>query len=56
MKTIVLAETLDGSLKKFFPNDKSPARKIGGIDNRGSTVFTWLCIGQKLLQHKIKNR
>ncbi len=38
-KAIVLAETLDVATEKFLANDKSPARKIGGIDNRGSQFY-----------------
>ncbi len=38
-KAIVLAETLDVATEKFLANDKSPARKIGEIDNRGSHFY-----------------
>ncbi|WP_029268663.1 NADP-dependent isocitrate dehydrogenase [Flavobacterium sp. KJJ] len=38
-KAIVLAETLDQANDKFLANDKSPARKIGQIDNRGSHFY-----------------
>nr|WP_315183615.1 NADP-dependent isocitrate dehydrogenase [uncultured Flavobacterium sp.] len=38
-KAIVLAETLDVATEKFLANDKSPARKIGQIDNRGSHFY-----------------
>jgi isocitrate dehydrogenase len=38
-KAIVLAETLDIATEKFLANDKSPARKIGQIDNRGSHFY-----------------
>jgi isocitrate dehydrogenase len=38
-KAIVLAETLDEASDKFLANDKSPARKIGQIDNRGSHFY-----------------
>ena len=33
-KAKVLAETLDAATEKFLENDKSPARKLGEIDNR----------------------
>jgi isocitrate dehydrogenase len=33
----VLAETLDKAIGKFLDNNKSPARKVGQIDNRGVT-------------------
>jgi isocitrate dehydrogenase len=38
-KALVLAETLDEANDKFLQNDKSPARKIGQIDNRGSHFY-----------------
>lgn len=38
-KAKVLAETLDLATDKFLENDKSPARRIGQIDNRGSHFY-----------------
>jgi isocitrate dehydrogenase len=38
-KAAVLAETLDQANGKFLENDKSPARKVGSIDNRGSHFY-----------------
>jgi len=38
-KAIVLAETLDAATEKFLANDKSPSRKVGEIDNRGSHFY-----------------
>jgi len=38
-KAMVLAETLDVATEKFLANDKSPARKVGQIDNRGSHFY-----------------
>lgn len=38
-KAIVLAETLDVATEKFLAKDKSPARKVGQIDNRGSHFY-----------------
>ncbi|MFM0041812.1 NADP-dependent isocitrate dehydrogenase [Paraburkholderia sediminicola] len=38
-KAQILAKTLDQATGKFLDNDKSPARKIGGIDNRGSHFY-----------------
>ena len=38
-KAIVLGEALDEATEKFLENDKSPARKIGEIDNRGSHFY-----------------
>ncbi|GGH19733.1 NADP-dependent isocitrate dehydrogenase [Sphingobacterium alkalisoli] len=38
-KALVLAEALDVATEKFLANDKSPARKVGQIDNRGSHYY-----------------
>jgi len=38
-KAAVLAETLDQAIGKFLDNNKSPARKVGQIDNRGSHFY-----------------
>jgi isocitrate dehydrogenase len=38
-KAAVLAETLDQAIGKFLDNDRSPARKVGEIDNRGSHFY-----------------
>ncbi len=38
-KAKVLAETLDAAVAKFLDNNKSPARKVGQIDNRGSHYY-----------------
>jgi len=35
----VLADTLDAATGKFLEQDKSPARKVGEIDNRGSHFY-----------------
>jgi len=35
----ILADALDKANAKFLDNDKSPARKIGQIDNRGSHFY-----------------
>jgi isocitrate dehydrogenase len=41
-KAAVLAETLDAAIGKFLDNNKSPARKVGQIDNRGSHFYLGL--------------
>lgn len=38
-KAALLAETLDAAIAKFLDNNKSPARKVGQIDNRGSHFY-----------------
>ena len=39
VKAKVLGESLDTATGKFLLNDKSPTRKLGGIDNRGSHFY-----------------
>jgi len=38
-KAAVLGEALDKAIGKFLDNNKSPARKVGQIDNRGSHFY-----------------
>jgi isocitrate dehydrogenase len=38
-KAQILADTLDEAIAKFLDNNKSPARKVGQIDNRGSHFY-----------------
>jgi isocitrate dehydrogenase len=38
-KAIILGETLDEATDKFLENDKSPSRKAGELDNRGSHFY-----------------
>lgn len=38
-KAKVLSDALDSANAKFLATDKSPARKVGGIDNRGSHFY-----------------
>ncbi|MBK0369054.1 NADP-dependent isocitrate dehydrogenase [Flavobacterium agrisoli] len=47
-KALVLAETLDEANDKFLANDKSPARQVGQIDNRGSHFYLALYWAQAL--------
>ena len=47
-KAQVLAETLDLAIAKFLDNNKSPARKVGQIDNRGSHYYLALYWAQAL--------
>lgn len=49
-KIAVLAETLNKANSKFLENDKSPARKIGQIDNRGSHFYLALYWAQALAE------
>ncbi|MFT4204701.1 MAG: NADP-dependent isocitrate dehydrogenase [Chitinophagaceae bacterium] len=47
-KAIVLSETLDAATETFLQNDKSPARKVGQIDDRGSHFYLTLYWAQEL--------
>jgi isocitrate dehydrogenase len=38
-KAQVLADALDKAIEKLLDNDKSPARKVGELDNRGSHFY-----------------
>jgi isocitrate dehydrogenase len=49
-KAMVLAETLDQAIGKFLDNNKSPARKVGQIDNRGSHFYLALYWAQALAE------
>ncbi|MFI6701456.1 NADP-dependent isocitrate dehydrogenase [Streptomyces sp. NPDC050509] len=44
----VLADTLDRATGSFLNEDKSPSRKVGGIDNRGSHFYLALYWAQEL--------
>jgi isocitrate dehydrogenase len=44
----VLADTLDAANAKFLDNDKSPGRKLGTIDNRGSHFYLAMYWAQEL--------
>ncbi|MEV4612983.1 NADP-dependent isocitrate dehydrogenase [Kitasatospora sp. NPDC049258] len=46
----VLADTLDRATGTFLDRDKSPSRRLGGIDNRGSHFFLALYWAQELAQ------
>jgi len=47
-KALVLSETLDAATEKFLDTDKSPSRKVGEIDNRGSHFYLTLYWAQAL--------
>jgi isocitrate dehydrogenase len=44
----VLADTLDRATGTFLNEDKSPSRRLGGIDNRGSLFYLALYWAQEL--------
>ncbi len=47
-KAKVFAKTLDQANGQFLDSDKSPSRKVGGIDNRGSHFYLALYWAQAL--------
>jgi isocitrate dehydrogenase len=47
-RTRVLAAALDAANGKFLDTDKSPSRKVGGIDNRGSHFYLAMYWAQAL--------
>ncbi len=47
-KAQVLADALDEANAKFLANNKSPERKVGGIDNRGSHFYLALYWAESL--------
>ena len=49
-KAVVLAKTLDQATGKFLDENKSPARKVGGLDNRGSHFYLCLYWAQALAE------
>ncbi|MCB1063628.1 MAG: NADP-dependent isocitrate dehydrogenase, partial [Verrucomicrobiae bacterium] len=47
-KAKVLGATLDAATSELLLNDKSPSRRLGGIDNRGSHFYLALYWAQQL--------
>ena len=47
-KAKALSETLDQAIGKFLENNKSPARRVGEIDNRGSHFYLAMYWAQAL--------
>ena len=47
-KAQVLSDTLDKAIEGLLDNDKSPSRKVGGLDNRGSHFYIALYWAQAL--------
>ncbi|MFZ7095173.1 NADP-dependent isocitrate dehydrogenase [Luteimonas dalianensis] len=48
----VLAKALDAATGRFLDNNKSPSRKLGGIDNRGSHFYLALYWAQALAEQE----
>ena len=51
-KAQILADALDEANEKFLANDKSPSRKIGSIDNRGSHFYLAMYWAEALANQK----
>lgn len=49
-KAMILAQALDAANAEFLKEDKSPARKFGGIDNRGSHFYLAMYWAEALSQ------
>jgi isocitrate dehydrogenase len=47
-KALILADALDAATEKFLDNDKSPSRKVGELDNRGSHFYLTLYWAEEL--------
>jgi isocitrate dehydrogenase len=59
-KAKILAETLDQAIGKYLENERSPSRKAGELDNRGSSFYLALYWAEALSQQdkdaEIKSR
>lgn len=51
-KALVLAETLDEATSRFLENNKSPSRKTGELDNRGSHFYLAYYWAQELAKQE----
>lgn len=51
-KARILGATLDEATEKFLVNDKSPARRLGQIDNRGSHFYLAMYWAEALAEQK----
>jgi isocitrate dehydrogenase len=47
-KAQILADALDQAVEKLLDNGKSPSRRVGGLDNRGSHFYIALYWAQAL--------
>ena len=51
-KAQILATTLDAATTKFLDNNKSPSRKVGELDNRGSHFYLAMYWAEALAQQE----
>ncbi|MFN4151257.1 MAG: NADP-dependent isocitrate dehydrogenase, partial [Candidatus Sericytochromatia bacterium] len=49
-KAALLAETLEQAIGKYLENEKAPSRKVGQIDNRGSSFYLSMYWAQALAE------
>jgi isocitrate dehydrogenase len=49
-KAAILAKTLDQATEQFLNEDKSPSRKVGELDNRGSHFYLGMYWAQALAE------
>jgi isocitrate dehydrogenase len=49
-KALILAETLDDASEKLLENKKSPSRKVGELDNRGSHFYLAMYWAEELVR------
>ncbi len=49
-KALILAKTLDDATARFLDEDKSPSRKVGELDNRGSHFYLAMFWAQALAE------
>ena len=54
-KAKILSETLDEATSRFLLNDKSPSRKVGELDNRGSHFYLALYWAEELAKQNTDN-
>lgn len=54
-KALILAEALDEATEKYLENDKSPSRKAGELDNRGSHFYVALYWAEALANQNRDN-
>jgi len=51
-KAVMLATTLDAATGRLLENDKSPSRKVGQLDNRGSHFYLCLYWAEELAKQR----
>jgi isocitrate dehydrogenase len=55
-KARVLADTLDRAIGRWLEDDRSPRRKVGELDNRGSHFYLALYWAQELADTELGDR